>query len=239
MNKQDKLDRAYSFGLKSAKNSFTRIPDWVLTDPECLSHYQGGFDDQKIKLEEHREVMRHKTEMHEDASREEITEAFGPDITLYAVTRDPMDVVLNINRGTRVDSPFGLPVFKDEDEAMNHASRQRLGVFSFKIVPQYWEMFDDDAPIGSPEQIERLIEFKTRDIKAYYTNLKNIDAVDHSVADIAIKDYESMFKRLYEESYSAFADDWMASGLSEVSHPREGLAQEYLDDDGGTLLEGN
>lgn len=234
IDEQDKLTRAYSFGLKSARNSFNHIPDWILTDPECLSYYQGGFDDQKIKLAEHREIMRHKMENAVETSRQEIKEAFGPDITLYAVTGDPMDVVLNINRGTRVDSPFGLPVFKDEDEAINHASRQRLGVFSFKIVPQYWEMFEDNAPVGSPKQIERLIEFKTRDIRAYYTNLKNINAVDHSVADIAIQDYESVFKRLYEESYSAFADDWMASGLSEVSHP-----QGHLDNDGEPLLEGD
>ena len=71
------------------------------------------------------------------------------------------------------------------------------------------------SPENNAEEIERLIEFKTRDIKAYYENLKKVQGMDHSFADLAIQDYEKTFRRLYEESYAAFADDWMASGLGE------------------------
>jgi len=210
-----KLEKAYLLGMKNAKEAVSSVPDWVLTDSDFLDSYHHGFEDQIEGVSElRREKMRH-AENFALGQRFEIAEGFGNGITLHAVTGDPTDVLLNINRGAEVKSPFGLPVFQDEDSATEYATRKRLGVFSFKIVPVSWEMYDDGAPIGSPEEIERLIEFKTRDIKAYYENLKKVQGMDHSFADLAIQDYEKTFRRLYEESYTAFADDWMASGLGE------------------------
>ena len=207
--------RAYDLGMANAKSATSSIPDWIVTDPDSLEAYRNGFEDQRDNVEAHRKEKATDSENYAFGQRCEIQEGFGDGITLHAVTGDPMDVVLNIDRGTNVDSPFGLPVFRDEDAAEDYATRKRLGVFSFRIVPLSWELCDDGAPIGSPEEIERLIEFKTRGLRAYYSNLKSIEGVDSSFADIAVKDYENTFRRLYEESYAAFADDWIESGLGE------------------------
>ena len=213
-----KIGRAFDLGMKNAKESIPSIPDWILTDPDSLEAYRNGFEDQRDNVEVHRKEKAADSENYAFGQRCEIQEGFGDGVTLHAVTGDPMDVVLNIDRGTNVDSPFGLPVFRDEDAAADYATRKRLGVFSFRIVPVSWELCDDGAPIGSPEEIERLIAFKTRDIRTYYSNLQNTkgaDAAIGSLADLAIHDYENNFRRLYEESYSAFADDWVSSGLCE------------------------
>jgi len=210
-----RIGRAFDLGMKNAKESIPSIPDWILTDPDCLESYRNGFEDQKEAVTAHREKKTRDSDNHAHGQRCELDLSFKGGITLHAVTGDPTDVVLNIDRGTSAESPFGLPVFRDEDSATDYATRKRLGVFTFNIIPVSWEMYDDGAPIGSPEEVERLIEFKTRDIKVYYENLKKVQGMDHSFADLAIQDYEKTFRRLYEESYTAFADDWMESGLGE------------------------